>query len=76
MEEAKSQHIKVWPFSLAPKKFAGLSNNGGDEDWLVLVPEVYSKYYIGWLESGSFGCCNIDEFKLDNGDVVYIGSHS
>lgn len=30
--------IYVWRFEEAPEEYRRLSDNGGDEDWLVLVP--------------------------------------
>jgi len=45
--------IKVWPFSEAPDTYRLMSTNGGDEDWVALVPlEWKDRYYIGWLEEG------------------------
>ncbi len=69
--------IKVWKFDEAPKKYQALSTNGGDEDWIALVPKSMSEEWIGWLEKGtSFGCPASEEHKLKNGDVIRIGCHS
>lgn len=71
--------IKVWPFSEAPDTYRQMSTNGGDEDWVALVPlEWKDRYYIGWLEAGMspcFGCCCIDWYEHRDGWVV-IGAHS
>jgi len=68
--------IKVWRFNDAPKALQDLSTNGGDEDWLAVIPANYDEY-IPWLESGSpFGCCCVDAYELPTGETVYIGSHS
>ena len=32
-------HIKMWPFKKAPEVLRVLSPNGGDEEWLALVPK-------------------------------------
>jgi len=68
--------IKVWRFDDAPKEYQNLSKNGGDEDWIALVPKKLNKNYIGWLDSSSFGCCHIYTYKLNNGNVIYIGCHA
>jgi len=73
-----SEPIQAWPFHEAPNEFQRLSEHGGDEDWLALVPERYMNLYIGWLEPGSpFGCCDVSRHDLIDGrGVVYIGAHS
>lgn len=72
-------HIKVYRFHDAPYSLKKLSTNGGDEDWIAIVPRnIWEKEhgYIGWLESGSsFGCCNVDMFEFEN-FLVFIGSHA
>ena len=68
--------ILVWEFRSAPEEFRSLSTNGGDEDWLAVVPASFAGQYIGWLEDGSFGACDVDKYMLPDGRVVYIGSHS
>jgi hypothetical protein len=69
--------IKVWQFYDAPKKYRDLSQHGGDEDWIAVVPKALAESYIGWLQSGtSFGCCDVDAHTLPDGSVVYIGAHA
>lgn len=70
--------IIVWPFHDAPEALQSLSHshNGGDEDWLALVPPILKDRYVGWLESDRFGCCNVDKIKLKNDYIVYIGCHA
>jgi hypothetical protein len=69
--------ILVWEFYSAPEEYSSLSTNGGDEDWVAVVPASMSDEYIGWLESGTqFGVCCVDKYPLPDGRVVYIGSHS
>ncbi len=69
--------IKVWRFHEAPEEFKTLSGHGGDEDWVALIPKELAGDYYPWMESGSpFGCCDVSEHVLDNGDVVRIGAHS
>lgn len=71
-------HIRVWRFSDAPEELRDLSTHGGDEDWLALVPPLLANEYIGWLDSGSFGCCDISKHDHPElpGYVIYIGAHA
>lgn len=69
--------IKVWPFYDAPAELQALSQHGGDEDWLALVPPEYGDQYIGWAQTGSgFGCCDVTEETLSDGSRVLIGAHA
>jgi hypothetical protein len=68
--------IKVWPFHHAPPELQALSDNGGDEDWLALVPPSLKGQWIGWLEVGRFGVCDVNEYLQPDGSVVCIGVHA
>lgn len=67
--------IQVWRFMEAPADLRELSTNGGDEDWLALVPAKFNDDYIGWLGT-DFGCFGVETHDLPTGDKVYIGCHS
>ena len=68
--------IRVWRFHDAPPELRALSNHGGDEDWLALVPAGFDDW-IPWADSGtSFGCCSVSEHVLDGGARVLIGAHA
>lgn len=67
--------IKVWRFEDAPARLRDLSDHGGDEDWLAVVPAHLAEEYISWMESG-FGVCRISEHRLPDGRVVRIGAHA
>jgi len=73
-------HIRVWRFVDAPEELRRLSQNGGDEDWLALVPPRLANAYIPWMEDGrgGFGCCCVDEHEHPElpGYKVRIGSHA
>lgn len=64
------QPIRVWRFSDAPAELQ-FGDNGGDEDWLALVPPEYADEWIGWLDSGgAFGCCGVNQYRvLKDGNV-------
>lgn len=84
IEARRTIPILVWKFYDAPESLQTLSDNGGDEDWLAVVPEGYG--YIGWIEGGSqFGCCGVQTVHhvtvmelpdTYSGATVYIGSHA
>lgn len=68
--------IKIWEFYKSPKKYQEMSTNGGDEDWVALIPKELD-YVPSFMEEGtSFGCCSVDRFNLKNGDILLIGSHA
>jgi hypothetical protein len=71
--------IKVWAFEDAPKELRDLSINGGDEDWLALIPPTYDMRYglPIWMQVGSFSTeGEPDVFDLPDGSKVVIGSHA
>lgn len=73
----EKEPIKVWRFEGAPEEYKKLSEHGGDEDWVALIPPHYTAEYIGWMDpGGSFGYCKIYEYQLENGFVVRIGAHA
>lgn len=68
--------IVVWRFRDAPAVLQAVSTNGGDEDWLAVVPPALVGEWVGWLDSEKFGCSAVDGHRLSNGAEVVIGSHS
>lgn len=74
-----SEPIRVWRFSDAPEEFQRLSEHGGDEDWVALVPEhIMADGTPTWLWSGTpFGVCDVSEHPLIDGrGTVFIGAHA
>jgi len=73
-----NDHIKVWRFQDAPEELKNMSKNGGDEDWVALVPQKFEDEYIPWIESNSFGRCCVNEYVylVYPGYRVFIGCHS
>jgi len=71
-------YIKVWRFHDAPEEFKNLSDNGGDEDWVALIPPWFIDEDVPWLDSGSFGCFCIDEYTHPDypGYKIKIGCHA
>lgn len=83
MSNKQKPPIQVWRFEDAPAELRAMSDHGGDEDWVALVPldcvdpEMGPEWVPGWAEDGTpFGCCSVSRFKLDDGSLVLIGSHA
>jgi hypothetical protein len=71
--------IKVWVWDDAPGDLQVLYNQGGDENWLVLIPkeivgEVLEYGVPFWIEAMD-SLREPKQFTHDNGDVVFVGSH-
>ena len=44
----------------APEELRNLSDHGGDEDWLAVIPPQMTNKYISWMEEGTaFGICDV-----------------
>lgn len=78
--------IFMWTFKEAPQAFKDISTNGGDEDWIALVPDTVN--YFPFVEESCFDTgyepqkLKIDllpqlrRWKAQNVFTLYIGSHS
>lgn len=67
------RHTHIWRFEDAPRAFTILSNSGGDEDWVALVPSVYADAYLPWLDDQvNYG---VQTVELLNGFQVKIVGH-
>lgn len=72
-------HIRIWRWEDSPEELKALSNHGGDEDWVALIPPKLVNEYIGFLEEGtSFGYCSVSEHSHPElpGYKIRIGAHS
>lgn len=65
--------IVVWPFEKAPKVYQEMSNNGGDEDWVALVPPTIL-YLPLWLDH--LGSDQPQEYEIAEKFRIFIGSHA
>jgi hypothetical protein len=73
--EAQGRSILVWNWRDAPGELRCLSEHGGDEDYVGLLPSGLD--VPSWMESGSsFGCCSVSEHAYDDGRTVFIGAHA
>ena len=59
--------ISVWRFKDAPKEYQALSENGGDEDWVIAIPDIYTAAHGGipwWAQDGGpLGPHCVDKFR-------------
>lgn len=70
-------HVRIWRFKDAPEELKQLSDNGGGEDWLALIPPKLTDEFILWLECPYFGN-DVSEYGHPElpGYKVKIGAHS
>ena len=69
-------YIKIYRFEDAPEELKMLSTNGGDEDWIAIIPPSLQDEYISWFDAGtSFGFGCVEVHMLENGNKVLIGCH-
>lgn len=72
---AQGRSIIVWRWRDGPGELRALSDHGGDEDYVALVPGDAET--PSWMDTGtSFGCCSVSEHELPDGRRVYIGAHA
>jgi len=76
MHAKEFRAIQVWHFHDAPLPLMTLAFQGGDEDWLALIPPKYADLSIPWMEVGSFAVCDVTEFKLADGWLLRVGTHA
>jgi hypothetical protein len=76
MEAAKgSNAIAVYRFHEAPEDLQALSQHGGDEDWLAVIPPGADEPL--WADEGTaFGCCSVSRHEMTGGWLVLIGAHA
>jgi len=67
--------ILVWPFEDAPKDLQKLSTNGGDEDWLALVPDKLHGLSTNYLKANIIDIYPAPE-KYGELVKVWIGAHA
>ena len=71
--------IRIWAFENAPEDLRDLSTQGGDEDWVALIPPVYHDNWLSWMDDGTgFGLCGVQETEHPYlpGWKVRIGYHA
>ena len=71
--------IQVWQFDNAPKELKEAADQGGDDDWIVLIPGSEKQYILEfgvpfWIETMD-SCREPVRLDLPNGDVLFVGCH-
>lgn len=67
-----SDAVTVFRFEDAPAALRDvLFDNGGDEDWLAIIPPGFDDWYISWIECSSFGCCSVNKYHVDESGVLW-----
>ena len=72
--EQQGKTIITWRFYEAPGELRVLSTNGGDEDWLSILPDDDEPSWM-W-EGGPYGYCRVNTHDLGDGRFVKIGCHA
>ena len=68
--------ILVWPWEEAPSIFKDASHNGGDQDYVALVPKKYLNHRMMMTWEGKFFVCDIEKIDLDDDYELWIGVHA
>jgi len=63
--------ILIFPWEEAPPQYRELFSQGGDEDWLAIVPPNLG--WINWLDH--FGSC-VTSYQITDGWIVYVSAHA
>lgn len=69
--------IQLWYFAEAPEHLRNLSDHGGDEDWLYLIPrEIYEDWggFGPWEKASAF--CKTYDVPNEPDYVVVIQAHA
>lgn len=68
--------VLVWRFDDGPEVYKNMSNNGGDEDWIALIPPgFYSDYMPIWVDNLDT-CHDPQIYEIAQGYKIVIGSHA
>lgn len=75
--DEQASMIQVWRYWDAPEALRALSDHGGDEDWIVVVPATLDDLvrwsrWIAQIDTGG----EPQRVERSNGTVVYIGAHA
>ena len=66
-------YISVWRWADAPRVYKKLSEHGGDEDWVAIVPKGMP--VPGWLDVLD-ACREPQKTLLDTGETLVIGARA
>jgi hypothetical protein len=68
--------IQVWPGKkeYVPESIWDSFEDHDDINWIAFVLDIYRYDYISWIQSTSFGSCDVEKIDFPGG-VIYIGYH-
>lgn len=66
--------LAMWRFEQAPPLLAALSQHGGDEDWVVLIPPDFGELPF-WMSEGTSFASSVDIYDLPEGWQLLISAH-
>lgn len=66
--------VRIWKWWEAPGELRNLSDHGGDEDWVCLIPKEMAHDYLPFADA--LGICRVSEHFLTDGRKVLIGAHA
>jgi hypothetical protein len=68
--------IRIWAYADAPTCYR-VSDNGGDEDWVAVVPLEYSDrlHAMAFLGAPTFGACDVATYTVGD-EMVIVGCHA
>jgi hypothetical protein len=67
--------IRLWYWEDAPQDLQILSDNGGDEDYVVLVPKGVGIPFF-FYSGSSFARWGVQTIEREDGSTVLIGCHA
>ena len=75
--------ITLWPFYDAPDEYRELSPHGGDEDWIMFVPDELLSHRCGHSTVAfqldrirqAIGVCDTSDHRIEGG-TIFIGAHA
>lgn len=76
MADVDLNEVHLWLFEEAPQEYQDLSENGGDEDWVMFVPERLESHPLVISMSEKIDVSYSPEEHEVEGGWVFIGSHA
>lgn len=73
-EVADGKMLRLWRWDDAPLCLKELSEHGGDEEWIILVPPALFRANLPWIGQTIFGH-SADMYLLPCGWQVFISAH-